>query len=94
MALFIYGTATRDAAGAGVQTSGMIYAGAPTKTRAMSWDGSSWANLPNLATNSGERMGAGTSSAAFAAGGDPAPSVTAATEEYSGTVTLKTVTDS
>ena len=87
---------TAEFLGWGFGTKDSVFVGGYTSpwSAGFTWDGSAWANLPNLATDTSERMGAGTSSAAFAAGGDPAPSTTAATEEYSGTVTLKTITDS
>ena len=90
-------TARQDHACAqnGTATAGLIFGGAPaTKTNTESWNGTSWTNEPALGTARSLAGGFGTSTAAVCAGGNPFPSGAIATEEFSETVTLKTVTDS
>jgi hypothetical protein len=79
----------------GTATAGLIFAGAPSvKTNTESWNGTSWTNEPALGTARSVAGGFGTSTAAVCAGGNPFPSGAIATEEFTETVTLKTVTDS
>jgi hypothetical protein len=79
----------------GTATAGLIFAGAPSvKTNTESWNGTSWTNEPALGTARSVAGGFGTSTAAVCAGGNPFPSGAIGTEEFSETITLKTVTDS
>jgi len=90
--------ATRNNSGAsGVLTDGLVFGGAPHPiTATFSYDGTNWASAPALGTagaygNRGESESGGTSAIFFGTGpGGPR----AITQEYGGTVTLKTVTDS
>ena len=76
----------------GTQTD-MVVAGGSPGTQITIWDGSAWAIDPaSLATSrAGRPASAGTSTAFYVAGGTGQET---ATEEYSKTVTLKTITDS
>ena len=79
----------------GTATAGLIFAGAPSvKTNTESWNGTSWTNESALGTARSINGGFGTSTAAVCAGGNPFPSGAIGTEEFSETITLKTVTDS
>jgi len=79
----------------GTATAGLIFAGGPSvKANTESWDGTSWTNEPALGTARSVAGGFGTSTAAVCAGGNPFPSGAIGTEEFSETITLKTVTDS
>ena len=94
-------TATRQIATSGTQTAALAYGGekpGPAVTNvSLSYDGSSWSSAPNLGTarRAVGGMGSGSSSElAVAATGHNGTANVATTEEFSGTVTLKTITDS
>jgi hypothetical protein len=90
-------TARGNAGASGITTSALFFGGYPNIAHSETYDGSSWTEGPNLGTARYGMVGAGASntSALAAGGGAGAPSsVTNATEEFQGIVTLKTVTDS
>ena len=78
---------------AGIIASGITPPGATKTTNAQGWDGTSWSTKPSVATARTTLAGSGTSAAGLVAGGNSG-SVTNATEEFTQTVTLKTITDS
>ena len=71
----------------GTQTAGIVFGGSPYSPagRTELWNGTSWSNLPNMATGRTQLGGAGTQSAALGFGGYAAGN-TAATEEWTGEV--------
>lgn len=83
-------TATKDLAGAGIQTAALAFGGkiapGPVVASSYSYDGSSWTATPSLSTAREHLEGVGTSTAALAAGGSTG-SVTTATEEFGGSWT-------
>ena len=80
--------------GASTQTAGWLAGGetnGPTATE--HYDGTSWSTAPSLAAARKKSGGAGTQAVALIFGGGPDSGIVT-TEEFSSTVTLKTVTDS
>jgi hypothetical protein len=93
-------TARGAGAGAGIQTAGIIFNGqsAPGAypNSVESYNGSIWTNLPAMSTARRTLAGAGTQAAAIGFGGDT-PTITTATEEWTGevaTANSKTLTTS
>ena len=81
--------------GTDAQTNFVVGGGGPSPAvHTEHFDGTSWAEVADMATARGDGGGNGTGDAAVAFAGEPGSGVTAATEEYTATVTLKTVTDS
>ena len=90
-------TARVSVGGSGIQTAALAFGGSsPPSAAAESYDGTNWITAPSLATARGNAgsSGAGTSKLALFFGGGPTSSVLNATEEFTQTITLKTVTDS
>jgi len=87
--------------GCGTQTAAIAFLGrinppASDKVEAQVYDGTDWATTSSLSTARAQAAGFGIQTSAVAAGGSvaSADANTTAVEEYSETVTLKTVTDS
>ena len=85
--------------GCGTQTSALLTGGAiqPANTAVLTtelWNGTSWASNPTgLSNGRGNGAGSGTQTSALMSGGTDSTTVTAATEEWTGTViSSKTVT--
>ena len=81
--------------GSGIQTAALNYGGNPAGavTTTVEYDGTNWSSKSNMATarSMGGGSPAGTSSLALASTGSPGGT---ATEEFSGTSTIQTVTTS
>ena len=89
-------TGRHKVSGTGLQTAALAFGGInPSATLAVSetYDGSSWTEGPDLGTARERVAGAGTNTAALCSGGYVSAN-SALTEEFQGTVTLKTITDS
>tara|TARA_R100001082_G_scaffold60704_2_gene33756 strand:+ start:224 stop:1213 length:990 start_codon:yes stop_codon:yes gene_type:complete len=87
-------TARGNSGASGTTTSALFFGGYPNIAHSETYDGSSWTEGPNLGTARYGCVGAGNSntSALAAGGGAGAPSsVTAATEEFSQSATVRTV---
>lgn len=96
-------TARISVGGSGIQTAALAFGGlnpdgstTSVGATAESYDGTNWTNTSSLATARGNAgsSGAGTSKLALFFGGGPTSSVLNATEEFTQTISLKTVTDS
>jgi len=92
-----YPQVIKDVKAAGIQTNTLAFGGSPPPgktTLTTNYDGTSWTTKPSMATPRTSHFGAGTSSAAFAAGGltgaPPGPSSTAFTEEYNKSINVIT----
>jgi hypothetical protein len=82
-------TARREVAGAGVQTAALAFGGGqPGLTATELWNGTSWASNPTgLSNGRGNGAGSGTQTSALMSGGASlTTALTAATEEWTGTV--------
>jgi hypothetical protein len=82
---------------AGTQTNAITFAGSPNRTTVAGYDGTSWAAKPSMGTGRDSGTGFGTGANAVCAGADggsPANEGVGTVEEFTSTVTLKTVTDS
>ena len=78
------GTARGNVVGAGSNTAGLIFGGAPPTTgKTEEYNGTSWAEQTDMGTARYALGGFGTQTAAVAVGGE-VPPVNAATEEYNG----------
>jgi len=84
-----YPQVIKDVKAAGIQTNSLAFGGTPPPSKTTlttNYDGTSWTTKPSMATARTAHFGAGTASAAFAAGGltgaPPGPSSTAFTEEF------------
>ena len=90
-------TARQGVAGAGNQTATLAFGGVPPNSSEVEgYDGTSWSTRPSLGTARYTAVGSGTQTAALASGGGT-PSVTNATEEFTGETTalnIKTFTTS
>lgn len=92
-------TARANFASAGADnTSALVFGGSPPTTgKTEEWNGASWVEVADLSTARNNLVGAlrGTITASLAFGGEPSPpSVTTATEEWSGSSnTIKVLTD-
>ena len=83
-------------AGSGTASSALAFGGSqnpPQVANAEAWDGSSWTETGDLATAREQLAGAGFAATALAFGGGT-PSVTSATEEFTATAAVSTVTTS
>jgi hypothetical protein len=91
-------TARSQGAGAGIQTSGLVFSGSPEGDNGAlteAWDGTSFTEVADLATARRRGGGAGTASLALYFGGQGSPPKFTATEEWNAPdVVIKTVTDS
>ena len=86
---------SQNAGGAGVQTNGIVFGGNTNVTTTSGYNGTNWSARPAMGTGRDYLSGAGTAAAALGFGGNaPGDAGLVTTEEFTGTVTLKTVTDS
>jgi len=84
--------------GAGIQSNALAFAGRTSppqtfKAQTESWNGSSWSEISDLSTARLQGMSGGISSSAFYAGGE-APGNSAATEEWTASLSNFTITSS
>ena len=84
--------------GAGIQSNALAFAGRTSppqtfKAQTESWNGSSWSEVSDLSTARLQGMSGGISSSAFYAGGE-APGNSAATEEWTASLSNFTITSS
>ena len=83
-------TARSKPGGAGIQTNALAFGGGPgSKTVTESWNGTSWTEVADLATGRVAFGYNGTANDAFAVGSPPA---VVSSEEWTRSLTVKTVT--
>jgi hypothetical protein len=92
-------TATQRLAGAGpgnASTSALAFGGGPPNTaKTESWNGTSWTEVADLATAKHQLGGSGSSTSALAFGGETPPSsLVNTTEEFTASLSNKTITSS
>ena len=93
-------TARYRVAGSGTQTSGLVFGGttypSPPTGKTEFWNGTSWTELNDMSTAravGGSGTPAGSSAAAYVTGSSD-PGYSAATEEWTASLTNKTITSS
>ena len=94
-----YGQSLKGVGGAGTQTAGLGFGGQPpTKAETYEYDGTAWTETNDLSQKRFYSQGAGTGTLALAMGGNTGPggnpAILTATEEWTFTHALKTVTTS
>ena len=93
-AVTAYPTAVRMAAAAGTLTAGLVFSGdvPPVTNATRAYDGTNWTTQPNMVTARSAGAGAGTQVSALMAAGSAANGTSLqTTEEYSSTVTTRSV---